>query len=369
MCKRRKYRFLSTTCQYSKGRISIENVTNENYISTENMKPDKGGICTAYTIPNAKSLLSYSPNNILLSNIRPYFKKIWFADRVGGCSNDVLVLNVNQDFNAKFLYYVLSDNNFFNYSNITSKGTKMPRGSKHAIMKYLVPDVDASTQVRIATILSTYDDLIENNNRRIALLEQAAQELYKEWFMRFRFPEHENTKFENGLPVGWEYGRLSEIMSFGAGKERPKSGSLFPVYGGNGILDYCDFYNNENVIIIGRVGAYCGSVYYEPMKCWISDNALYAVSKRDTRYFDYYLLKHMHLNTRHIGTGQPLITQGLLNRLKTIIPPRKLVGQFDGIVAKLLAQHSSLQQMNRNLSSQRDLLLPRFMSGKLEVMP
>lgn len=98
----------------------------------------------------------------------------------------------NKTVDNKFLYYVLSDNNFFNYSTVTSKGTKMPRGSKNAIMKYWVPDLDLPTQRKIADILSSYDELIKANNERIELLEQVAQELYREWFVRFRFPGHEN---------------------------------------------------------------------------------------------------------------------------------------------------------------------------------
>ena len=362
-----KYRVLSTACEYRKDRISADEVNENNYISTENMLPNRGGIEIASSVAEGKTFPAYKEGDILLSNIRPYFKKIWFADKKGGCSNDVLVLKTNKSVDNRFLYYVLSDNNFFNYSTVTSKGTKMPRGSKNAIMKYLVPDIDIPTQKRIADILSSYDDLIENNNRRIALLEKAAQELYKEWFVRFRFPGYETAKFENGLPEGWVYGRLSSIMSFGAGKERPSSGSIYPVYGGNGILDYCDSYNNENAIIIGRVGAYCGSVYYEPEKCWISDNALYAISKSNAIYFNYYMLKHLNLNARQVGTGQPLITQGLLNKIKTIIPSNPLIHKYNSLVSDLLLQQRYLKQKNESLTKQRDLLLPRLMSGKLEV--
>lgn len=362
-----KYKMLSSVCTYRQDRISIEEVDLSNYISTENMIPDRGGVEFASSIPDAKTLPAYYKKDILLSNIRPYFKKIWFASKPGGCSNDVLVLKCNDSVDRKFLYYVLSDANFFNYATVTAKGTKMPRGSKHAIMKYLVPDIDISVQTRIADILSDYDDLIENNKRRIALLEKAAQELYKEWFVRFRFPGHENTKFENGLPDGWYLGRLGDLMSFGSGKERPTSGSLFPVYGGNGVLDYCDLYNHENAIIIGRVGAYCGSVYYEPTKCWVSDNALYAKDKNGFIYFNLYLLKSLNLNARQVGTGQPLITQGLLNKIKVIIPREEVVSDFDRIVSEFISQKAVLYQRNQNLANQRDLLLPRLMSGKLEV--
>ena len=183
----------------------------ESYISTENMIPNKGGICMAESIPNILSASKYEPQDILLSNIRPYFCKIWHADKEGSCSNDVLVLKVRKGIDSSFLYYVLSDNNFFNYDTVTSKGTKMPRGSKKAIMKYLVPNYNLPIQRRIASILSAYDNLIENNNRRIRLLEQMAENLYKEWFVRFRFPGHEKVEYINaeieykreelGLPI------------------------------------------------------------------------------------------------------------------------------------------------------------------------
>ena len=194
-----------------------KNILLESYISTENMIPNKGGICLAESIPNSKSASKYEPQDILLSNIRPYFRKIWYADREGSCSNDVLILKAQKGIDPKFLYYVLSDNNFFNYNTVTSKGTKMPRGSKKAIMKYLVPNLDIFSQRRITSILSAYDNLIENNNKRIRLLEQMAENLYKEWFVRFRFPGHEKVEFENGLPKEWSIMKLGVFIKFERG--------------------------------------------------------------------------------------------------------------------------------------------------------
>lgn len=107
----------------------------ESYISTENMLPNKGGITIAESLPDCQPMSKYEPHDILLSNIRPYFQKIWYADRIGSCSNDVLVLKSNVKVDSKFLYYVLSDKTFFDYDTLTSKGTKMPRGTKNAIMK------------------------------------------------------------------------------------------------------------------------------------------------------------------------------------------------------------------------------------------
>ena len=269
--------------------------------------------------------------------------------------------------NPRFVYYYLQSSAYKGFINNYISGAAQPGINATVLSKLKIPLPDEKTQKHIAIVLSVYDDLIEANNRRIELLEQSAQELYKEWFVRFRFPGYENTKFESGLPEGWDFCRLGKIMSFGAGKTRPESGETYPVYGGNGILDYCNYYNNENAIIIGRVGAYCGTVYYEPDKCWISDNALFAESKNDASFYNYYLLKNMNLNARQVGTGQPLITQGLLNKIKILLPPEPVVKKFNEISSELLKQQHALRKQNTNLAAQRDMLLPRLMSGKLEV--
>lgn len=126
--------------------------------------------------------------------------------------------------------------------------------------------------------------------------------------------------------------QLDTILQFKNGKKRPKGEGDIPVYGGNGILGYTNDSNNENCIAIGRVGAYCGSVYYEQNKCWISDNAIAAQVKDGADVvYAYYLLKSLNLNERRIGTSQPLLTQEILNKTKTVILPvekQAAVGKF-----------------------------------------
>lgn len=115
--------------------------------------------------------------------------------------------------------------------------------------------------------------------------------------------------------------KLSELMTFGNGKSRPKTNGNIPVYGGNGVLSYTDQYNIENAILIGRVGAYCGSVYLEQGICWVSDNAIFAKSKVSTdEFFDYFLLKRLNLFSHHVGTGQQLLTQEILNNIEVTKP-------------------------------------------------
>ena len=120
----------------------------------------------------------------------------------------------------------------------------------------------------------------------------------------------------------WKKEPLSGFIEFKNGKKRPSKVGGIPVYGGNGVLGYSDSSNNENSVIIGRVGAYCGSVYYEPRPHWVSDNAISARSRADADIvFIYYLLKSLSLNKRHIGTSQPLLTQEILNTIEVFLPP------------------------------------------------
>ena len=145
---------------------------------------------------------------------------------------------------------------------------------------------------------------------------------------------------------------LKEVIQFKNGKKRPPIDGNIPVYGGNGILGYANNSNYERCIIIGRVGAYCGSVYLEDNKCWVSDNAIAAqpLGENDIRFL-YYLLKCLRLNERHIGTSQPLLTQEILNKIECVVPspPEQkriaaLLGSFDDKISANKMINDNLQQ-------------------------
>lgn len=154
---------LSDICGFRKGKVDVSNLTLKTYISTENMLPNKGGVTEASSLPKVQLTQEYKKGDVLVSNIRPYFKKIWRAEQDGGCSNDVLVFQGNSNIDGDFLYYVLANDDFFVYSMATSKGTKMPRGDKTSIMQYEVTKFNINTQKRIAGILRSLDEKIELN--------------------------------------------------------------------------------------------------------------------------------------------------------------------------------------------------------------
>ena len=146
---------------------------------------------------------------------------------------------------------------------------------------------------------------------------------------------------------------LSNYALFSNGKRRPNDEGEYPVYGGNGILGYANDYNMENGIIIGRVGAYCGSVYLEKGKCWVSDNAIKA-EKRDgsNLVYLYYFLKGLHLNARRIGTSQPLLTQGILNNIEVEIPNLENQTRIAEILQVIDEKISNNNKINDNLLQQ-----------------
>lgn len=158
-----KYR-LEDICSFRKEKVEVSSLTLENYISTENMLPNKAGITKATSLPKCNTTQRFECGDVLVSNIRPYFKKIWKAKFNGGCSNDVLVFSAKKGFDSEFVYYVLSNDSFFDYSMATSKGTKMPRGDKKSIMNYEVHGFDINIQIKIASILKSIDEKIEMNN-------------------------------------------------------------------------------------------------------------------------------------------------------------------------------------------------------------
>ncbi len=357
------------------------------------MLPNRGGVESATTVASAKTFPAYKKGDILLSNIRPYFKKIWYATQEGGCSNDVLVVKAAKTVDSKFLYYVLSDNNFFNYSTVTSKGTKMPRGSKNAIMKYWVPDLDLPTQKKIADILSSYDELIKANNERIELLEQTAQELYKEWFVRFRFPGYENAKFENGLPSEWERNRLGDMIVFNPsitakGTKRFRSIPMAALSINNMVIDETLVTSTDTLsgsrsqnldtllaritpcLENGKTGFVFGLKKHEVAGG--STEFIVMRSRTLTPYFVYFLarsdtFREYAINSMNGADGRQRAKVDRLEKLWWFQPPQKLLEQFDCKVKCSFELIHALTHQNQNLATQRNLLLPRLMSGKLEV--
>lgn len=229
-------------------------------------------------------------------------------------------------------------------------------------------------QKRIADILSAYDDLIENNQKQIKLLEEAAQRLYKEWFVDLRFPGHENTKIVDGVPEGWHRGTVGRIAEFKRGrtitKAQVKGGNVPVVAGG---LEPAYYHNVANtkapVITISASGANAGFVRLYGVDVFASDCSFVDGLGTKSLFFVYEFLKESKVSIDQLqkGSAQPHVYAKDINAMKITIPEKEYLERFDRYAKVLFDKIKTLQGQNERLKIARDLLLPKLMSGEMEV--
>ena len=273
-----------------------------------------------------------------------------------------------------FIAFILQRKDSIGWVENHAVGATMPNLNTGILsnLPLIIPTFEE--QGRIASILSAYDNLIENNNRRIRLLEQMAENLYKEWFVRFRFPGHEKAEFENGLPKGWKRAPLKTICEFERGKNITASEMIagnVPVISAG--ISPSGTHNKSNVqgtsVTVSSSGANAGfiSIHYEDI--WAAYCSY--VSEKSTRYiyFVYEVLNNMRAVVDNLqrGAAQPHVYPKDLNRISIIVPDETNQDRANKKFSHLHKLKAKLLQQNEYLSRQRDLLLPRLMSGKLEV--
>lgn len=369
---------LGDICDYGKDRIEVSSLDNSNYISTENMLPNRAGITIATILPTGEYTPSFEIDDTLVSNIRPYFKKIWKATFSGGCSADVLVFKAKENVSKEYLYYVLADDEFFKYSMTTSKGTKMPRGDKTSIMNYPINLPPLPTQQKIAAILSSLDDKIELNNKINTNLEQQAGALFKNWFVDFE-------PFGGKMPEGWKVGKLSEIAEITMGQSpdgksynedgigtvfyqgRAEFGTRFPTR---------RLFTTEPKRIAKKfdtlmsVRAPVGDTNIANEGCCIGRGLAAIHSKDNHQSFVHYTVLSLRTQLDIFngeGTVFGCINRDALNNMKVVIPAKDDLDKFEKIIASLDADIFNRSEENDRLKNIRDGLLPKLMNGELEV--
>lgn len=299
--------------------------------------------------------------------------------------DDVTVLNqrvgkiVNKDDSRSsldFIYYYLSQfevkvelaqkaGGAANQANISPADIKE--------LQFNCPPIE--TQHRIATILSRYDTLIENYQKQIKLLEEAAQRLYKEWFVELRFPGHENTKMVDGLPEGWEKKKVDSIYSIKYGKNLStklisESGD-FPVYGANGVIGYYDKANcNEQVVLITSRGNGSGDVLMTYHKeAFITNNSFIVSPLEDYSYcqlpFTYQFLRNANFRAVRTGAAQPQLTNQSIHTVDVVLPTKGLITAYCEKISHSNEMIIRLKDQIRLLNEARDRLLPRLMGGEI----
>ena len=274
---------------------------------------------------------------------------------------------------ARFLKYLFDATLQRRFKQFT-QGTAQDNLSQAKLLslKLLVPSLPEQT--RIASILSAYDDLIENNRRRIQLLEQAARMIYKEWFVRLQFPGHECVKVRDGVPEGWEQKTLGDVVDVRKGKNITKGsakGGLVPVVAGGLTPAYCHDTANVDgpVITVSASGANAGYVNLYHEDIWASDCSYISGTSTEHLYYLYLLLtaKQKELSGFQKGAAQPHVYPKDLRRLPSLVPKDTVLALFGEFVSPNFRQMRGLHKQNKRLSQARDLLLPRLINGDLQT--
>jgi len=274
----------------------------------------------------------------------------------------------------RYIYYFFKQPSTFALCQSLGGQAAQPNVNLTVLKSIEVPLPTLGTQQAIADILSAYDDLIENNRRRMALLEEAVRQLYREWFVCLRFPGHEHTGIINGVPEGWESKCLGEWVQIKKGKnitkETVEEGTVPVVAGG---LEPAYFHSAANakgpVVTVSASGANAGYVNIYLQDVWASDCSYISVEWTSDVYYFYCLLKYMQqeLFALQNGAAQPHVYPKDVQRLSTVSPPKRLLQYFAGTVEPHFELIANLTTQNHHLRAARNLLLPRLMRGEVAV--
>lgn len=372
---------LSDICEYRKGKVNTSNLTLKTYISTENMLPDKAGVVEANSLPSTTLVQEYKENDTLVSNIRPYFKKIWQAKYDGGCSNDVLVFQGSLNVDKDFLYYILANDDFFAYSMATSKGTKMPRGDKKSIMQYELQLFDIKIQKRIASILKLLDKKIELNNVINNNLEKQARALFKSWFISY-------DPFQKTMPSNWRTGKLKDLLQLKRQSIKAGNNTELPYLPIDIIpmnsFALTDFKPNEDAksslvkfdkddIIIGAMRVYFHRIILAPC-AGITRTTCFTLVPYQKEYLSFAFLycdqdsSIDYAQRTSKGSTMPYaVWEGGLGEMEINIPPQQIAEEFNMLVLPMLRKIQYSYFENKYLKALRDSLLPRLISGEIDI--
>ncbi len=241
---------------------------------------------------------------------------------------------------------------FDRYARYMSHGSVRELFSWEDMCNVMLPVPSIDEQRRIVSEYQTVERRIANNEALFQKLEETAQAIYHHTFVE--------GIDEEKLPEGWKKGKLGDIADFSNGKAIKPSNGNIPIYGGNGIIGFTDEYNAENAVVIGRVGANCGCVYFNEAKCWVNDNSIKGTSKDGQNGYLFFLLKSLSLNSVSEGTGQPLLTQTILNGLSCSIPDAKSIIDFNDKALRMLRYKDMIIEENTHLRTLLSLLTSRL---------
>ncbi|MEG1850591.1 MAG: restriction endonuclease subunit S [Bacilli bacterium] len=401
-----KYK-LKELCIYENNKILVSNLDKEEYISTENMVSNFGGTNLASSIPISGKATKFEKNMILISNIRPYFKKMIFAELEGGCSNDVLVLKKNSEkVNDKFLFYSLLNNDFFNYIMSTSKGTKMPRGDKSAIMEYEINVPEYNIQGKIVKFIEYIDNHIKNNNETNNNLSEISQNLYKRWFINFEFPNQDGKPYKSSggkmvgselgmIPENWEVGfiddgKLTKIIKSGVAKFKKEKKYIATADVEKTTMKSFTFIDYNSKPSRANMTPIPNSIWFAKMQDSVKnmmvasymnnilDNYIFSTGfmgieclKNSMFYIWNYINSDAFFSLKNnlsTGTLMAGISNTTIVGCKYVIPTESILNLFNNEMQKTNESIYNNEQENIVLEKLRDTLLPKLMNGEIDLV-
>ncbi|HEZ1744045.1 TPA: restriction endonuclease subunit S [Neisseria meningitidis] len=379
---------LKNHATYINNKVDTNEISLSQYISTDNILQNKQGIECATSLPiQGGKVTSFKKGDILLANIRPYLKKIWYAQFDGGCSADVLAIRANTETDSHFLFYALFRDDFFIHAMKGAKGTKMPRGDKTQIMEFKIPVFDLKTQQSIAAVLSTLDKKIALNKQINARLEEMAKTLYDYWFVQFDFPDANGKPYKSSggeivfdetlkreIPKGWGSIELQSCLA-----KIPNTTKILNKdikdFGKYPVVDQsqdfiCGFTNDEKSIlnpqdahiIFGDHTRIVKLVNFQYARGADGTQVILSNNERMPNYLFYQIINQIDLSSygyaRHFK---------FLKEFKIILPSKDISQKYNEIANTFFVKVRNNIKQNHQLTQLRDFLLPMLMNGQVSV--
>lgn len=312
------------------------------------------------------------PGNLMVARKGDVRKCVYISENEDGwmTGSDCLKVALNEESCfPRFIYYQLRSPYIGKWLETISIGATMPSlnsGLLGSIELYLPP---IEVQERVSSILSVYDDLIETNQRQIKLLEEAAQRLYKEWFVDLRYPGHENVPVVDGVPEGWKQKKVTDLLQIRYGKDHKSlADGNIPVYGSGGIMRKVKpiLYSGESVLI-PRKGS-LNNILFVDGDFWTIDTMFYSIPQMgNVAKYCYLFLSRLDMYSFNIGAAVPSMTVNILEGIDILLPNEQVLSMFENRMKQIFDQKKLLVKQNEFASEARDRLLPKLMSGEIAV--
>lgn len=299
-----------------------------------------------------------------LENGKTAMVNILDDNEIGFGSTEYIVFRAKNNISDPYFIYYLITSSLIREpaikSMVGSSGRQRVQTDVVANLSINLPPL--ATQQKIATILSSFDDKIELNNKINDNLEQQAQAIFKSWFVDFE-------PFGGKMPEGWKVGKLSDLITVKYGKDHKKlNDGNYPVYGSGGTMRYVEkFLYDKESVLIPRKGT-LNNVFYINEPFWSVDTMFYTEMKKENiAKYVYFFVKGKDLNSMNAGSAVPSMTTEILNAIEVVIPSDEYLEKFENIVSPMFKQIKQCIIENENLASVRDTLLPKLMNGEIEV--